>query len=109
VEPGAGGARLQGKQRVTLAPGSMAARIFGRPEIEEHFHCSYGLNPRYQPLFDGGALWISGVGDSGEARVVELRGAGFFIGTLFLPQLRPTAEGPHPLISAFLAHLFTSA
>ena len=109
MEPGAGGARLQGKQRVTLAPGSMAARVFGAPEIEEHFHCSYGLNPRYQPLFDGGALWISGVGDSGEARVVELRGAPFFIGTLFLPQLRPASDGPHPLMRAFLAHLLTQA
>jgi CTP synthase (UTP-ammonia lyase) len=92
-----------------LAPGSMAARVFGGTEIEEDFECSYGLDPRYQPLFDDGALWISGVGESGEARVLELRGAGFFIGTLFLPQLRPAADGPHPLIRAFLAHLLTPA
>lgn len=90
---------------MTLQRDSLAYRIYGRREIEEAFHCSYGLNPDFQPLFDGADLRIVGTGVEGEARVVELAGAPFFIGTLFLPQMRPTADGPHPLIMAYLRHV----
>ena len=46
---------------------------------------------------------ISGVGSEGEARIVELPAHPFFIGTLFLPQARSTADRPHPLIAGFTA------
>ena len=39
----------------------------------------------------------------GDVRVVELPEHPFFIATLFVPQLRSTAERPHPLITAFVA------
>lgn len=87
---------------MTLREGSLAHRIYGRTQVEEAFACSYGLNPAYQPLFERGDLRITGVGDDGEARVVELAGAPFFIGTQYLPQMRPADEGPHPLIVAYL-------
>ncbi len=93
---------------VTLVPGSLASRIYGADTVEEEFHCNYGLNPDYQHLFESGPLAITGAGDQGEARIVELAGADFFIATLFLPQMRPASEGPHPLITAFLAHILTS-
>ncbi|HYM15794.1 MAG TPA: hypothetical protein VEZ14_09555 [Dehalococcoidia bacterium] len=98
-----GGTRLQGKLRVTIARDSLAFRILGVTRIEEEYHCNYELNPEYQPLFEGSGLRITGTGESGEARVVELAGAPFFLATLFQPQRRPKAEGPHPLITAFLA------
>lgn len=87
---------------VHLTPGSQAARIYGATEVLEEFHCSFGLDPAYQALFEGGPLRITGVGDEGEARVVELDGAGFFIGTLFMPQIAVAAGEPHPLIDAFV-------
>jgi len=108
MDAGTPGPRLEGKLRVTLLRDSLASRIYGRHEIEESFHCSYGLNPDFQPLFDGANLRIVGTGEAGEARVVELAGAPFFLGTLFLPQMRPAAEGPHPLIAAYLAHVLRS-
>ena len=43
-----------------------------------------------------------GVGDAGEARVVELVGGQFFIGTLYLPQLGALEAGASPLIDAFV-------
>ncbi len=86
-------------------PSSQAYRIYGRKEVEEEFQCSYGLNPNFQPLFERSALRIVGTGDEGEARVVELQGADFFIGTLFMPQLRPLDAGPHPLIRAFVSEV----
>ena len=100
--PPAGGPRVSGAHPVRLTPGSRVASIMGATSIEERFSCSYGLNPAYQPLFEGSALAITGTGPDGEARVVERAGHPFFIGTLFLPQLREPEEPLHPLIRAFV-------
>jgi len=99
-EPGV--PRLRGKQRVRLAPGSLAARVYGASETFAEFHCSNELNRRYQPLFERSNLRVSGVGDEGEARVVELAGAAFYVATLYLPQLAVAQGEPDPLIDAFL-------
>ena len=94
--------RLDGRMPVHLAPGSEAARIYGATEAREEFHCSFGLDPEYQHLFEGGPLRITGNGEAGEARILELEGAEFYIGTLFMPQLAVTAGKGHPLVDAFV-------
>jgi CTP synthase (UTP-ammonia lyase) len=94
---------------VHLTPGSQAARIYGATEAREEFHCSFGLDPEYQPLFDGGPMRITGHGEAGEARILEydavhpeVSKGEFYIGTLFMPQLAVTADVSHPLVDAFV-------
>ena len=103
---------LAGKTlRVDLAPGSQARRIYGRDQIEEIYHCSYGLDPAYRQQLESAGLRVTGVEASsaeagaesvGEARIVELPMHPFFIGALFVPQMRSTPQQPHPLIEAFV-------
>ena len=50
---------------------------------------------------------IGAVGENQEARIIELDGMRFFIGTLFLPQLSSSEGGPHPLIATFLKTILT--
>jgi CTP synthase (UTP-ammonia lyase) len=95
------GPRLHGKQRVWLQTGSLAHRVYGTEVVEEEFRCSNELNAEFQPLFERSDLRVVGVGERGEARVVELRTAHFFIGTLFLPQMA-AVDAPHPLIDAYV-------
>lgn len=102
VPPAPGAPRLDGRIPVRLKAGSRAAAIYGVTEAREEFHCSFGLDPKHQPLFERGPLRITGHGESGEARIVELDGAAFYIGTLFMPQLAVTPTVSHPLIEAFL-------
>jgi CTP synthase (UTP-ammonia lyase) len=45
---------------------------------------------------------VSGLGDEGEIRIVELPGQ-FFLATLFLPQTRSAAGALHPLLAGFAA------
>ncbi len=45
---------------------------------------------------------ITGVDVNGEARVVELAGHPFFVGTLFQPERTALAGVAHPLIMAYL-------
>lgn len=87
---------------VNLVAGSRTAGIYGATEAREEFHCSFGLDPEYNRLFEDGPLHITGRGEAGEARIVEQEGAAFYIGTLFMPQLGVTATEPHPLVDAFL-------
>jgi len=102
VVPEPGAPRLKGKQRVRLMPGSLAAHVYGTTETFAEFHCSNELNRRYQPLFERSELHVSGVGDEGEARVVELEGAAFYVATLYLPQLEAAQGEPDPLIDAYV-------
>jgi len=44
---------------------------------------------------------VSGVGETGEMRIVELPEHPFFLATLFLPQARSTASRPHPLLVGY--------
>jgi len=112
-----GAPSLSGALRLSLTPGSLAARVYGADEAAERFGCNYELNPAFQERFDAsglrvtargdrlrrpGALWASNRQATGEARMVELPTHRFFVATLFLPQYNSTPKRPHPLIAAFL-------
>jgi CTP synthase (UTP-ammonia lyase) len=46
---------------------------------------------------------VSGLGEDGEIRIVELPDHPFFLATLFLPQARSTSATPHPLLRGYAA------
>jgi CTP synthase (UTP-ammonia lyase) len=86
-----------------LDEGTRIAGIYGRREIEETYHCRYGLNPRFEHLLGGSDLRISARDETGEARVFELTTHLFFICTLYQPERAALAGRNHPLIHAFVA------
>ena len=88
--------------RIQLQPDSQARAIYGRSEISEPFNCGFGLNPEHEQLFRNTKLKITGTGDDGNARVVELEDHPFFIATLFQPERSAFNGVSHPLIAAFL-------
>jgi CTP synthase (UTP-ammonia lyase) len=90
------------ESRIHLSAASRACAIYGRAEISEPFNCGFGLNPQHHQLFCKTALKITGVGDDGVARIVELDGHPFFIATLFQPERSAFNHAPHPLITAFV-------
>jgi CTP synthase (UTP-ammonia lyase) len=47
-------------------------------------------------------LKVSGLDSDHEIRIVELVDHPFFIGTLFVPQMRSTLEQIHPILSGFV-------
>ena len=93
---------LSGKLKIKVHLNSRAFAIYQRREIEEEFTCNYELNPTFQSTMAAGGLRIAGLGENGEARIVELEDRHFFVATLFLPQLTSTKGKPHPLITAYL-------
>ena len=81
--------------------GTRTAELYGTTEAIEDYYCNYGVNPEYQRRLEERGLRVSGVGDEGEIRIVELSDHPFFLGTLFLPQARSTRAHPHPLLRGY--------
>jgi CTP synthase (UTP-ammonia lyase) len=96
------GPMLAGNMKVTLGPESRVSRVCGELEIWEEHGCSFNLNPDFRRSFQAKGLRIVGHGEDGEARVIELDGHRFFVGTLFLPQFGSEEGRPHPIINAYL-------
>jgi CTP synthase (UTP-ammonia lyase) len=91
------------RQRVIVVAGTRAAKLYGADAAVEDYRCRYGVNPEYHaPLRDAG-LALSGFGEDGELRIVELPDHPFFLATLFVPQMTSTPERPHPLLVGFAA------
>jgi CTP synthase (UTP-ammonia lyase) len=92
-----------GKLKVRLAPESLTHSIFQTLEIEEEFFCNFELDPVYQQALERTGLRVTGTGEQGEARIVEIPSHRCFLATAFLPQLASMEGRPHPSIGAYLA------
>jgi CTP synthase (UTP-ammonia lyase) len=90
---------------VRLVAGTAAARLYGVEAATEAYYCNYGVNADYLKRLEDGGLRVSGLGDEGEVRLVELPDHPFFMATLFLPQARSTRANPHPVLGGFAAAL----
>jgi CTP synthase (UTP-ammonia lyase) len=90
------------EMELTFSSGSLVAEIYGAISAIEQYYCNFGVNPDYVSRLKSGSLKITGSDSEGEIRVIELSGHPFFVGTLFVPQARSTADQPHPLVTAFM-------
>ena len=88
---------------LTFVPDSRVAECYRAQTATEPYYCNFGVNPQKVGLLKSGALRVSGSDQEGEVRVIELPDHPFFIGTLFVPQVRSRADRPHPLVTAFIA------
>jgi CTP synthase (UTP-ammonia lyase) len=86
---------------VSIVPGTRAAALYGVSEAMEEYYCNYGVSPDYVDRLRAAGLRVSGVGEGGELRIVELPDHPYFVATLFLPQARGTAASPHPLLRGY--------
>ncbi|MBW7457320.1 hypothetical protein ACFOLF_01210 [Paenibacillus sepulcri] len=90
--------------KVIIMKTSRVYDIYQTEEVTEPFRCSFGLNAAYITELENAGLLITGSDSSGEPRVIEMPEHPFYIGTLFVPQLRSTPVSPHCLVDAFLEH-----
>jgi len=87
---------------IHIEPRTRLQRIYGTDRATEGYHCSYGLNPQFEPLLSDSPLIVSARDDAGEVRAVELDGHPFYIATLFQPERAALRGERHPLIHAFV-------
>jgi CTP synthase (UTP-ammonia lyase) len=89
------------ESEVWIEPGTLTAAAMGAGLSTERYFCRYGVARSYEAALTDGGLVISGRDGGGEARVVELPGHPFLVGTLFQPELSSDETWIHPLIRAF--------
>jgi len=89
------------EQPVTIVPRTRAAALYGVDTAVEDYRCNYGVNSDYHAALQQAGLRLSGFGEDGELRIVEISTHPFFLATLFLPQMRSNLGTPHPLLAGF--------
>jgi CTP synthase (UTP-ammonia lyase) len=88
--------------RVHFIEGTHIRKAYGTKDSIEEYHCSFGLNPKYQRLLEGSQFWVAATDDQHDIRAFELDDHPFFVATLFQPEMRCLSEGAcSPLVNAF--------
>jgi CTP synthase len=87
---------------IDLAPGSLIAKAYGKSEIEEGYHCRYGISAQFTAELEHQTLKATGWDRQGEIRAVELTDHPFFVGTLFQHERNALKDKSSPLVEALL-------
>lgn len=98
-----GAPKLSGGLRIRLEPGTCVRALYGVEAIEEEYFCNYEVNPDFRERIEGSDLRITGVGNDGEIRVVELPAHRFYLATLFQPQRSSRPGAPNPAVMGFVS------
>ena len=98
-----GGTMRLGAYACKLVPGTLAAKIYGQPVVQERHRHRYEFNDSYRSAFEESGMVISGTNpDTGLVEIVEIPSHPFFIGTQFHPEFKSTPEQPQPIFAAFV-------
>ena len=98
-----GGTMRLGSYRCALKPGSLAARAYGKAEIEERHRHRYEFNNKYAAQLQSRGLVLSGrcVGRD-LVEIIELPDHPWFLAVQFHPELKSRPYEPHPLFVDFV-------
>jgi CTP synthase len=98
-----GGSMRLGGQNCRLEPGSLARRVYGRPQIRERHRHRYEFNNRYLDLLQDSGLRFCGWSLDGRlVEMVELPDHPWFIACQFHPEFTSTPRDGHPLFRGFI-------
>ena len=98
-----GGTMRLGSYPATLAGNSVAASIYGRPDINERHRHRYEVNIHYREKLEEGGLLFSGMSPDGVLpEIVERPDHPWFVGVQFHPELKSKPFDPHPLFRSFI-------
>ncbi len=99
-----GGTMRLGVYPCKLKPGTLAASLYGKAQVEERHRHRYELNPKYRRALESKGLRISGeYVERRLAEIVELPTHPFFIAVQFHPEFKSRPLRAHPLFKGFIA------
>ena len=98
-----GGTMRLGQYPCELAPGSLAARIYGTTTISERHRHRYEFNCLYEKTLTEKGLVISGKSPDGKfVEIAELPGHPWYVAVQFHPEFKSKPLKPHPLFASFV-------
>lgn len=103
-----GGSMRLGAYACTLGAGSLAARAYGRPTIEERHRHRYEFNNSYRETMTAKGLQITGSSPDGSlVEIVEITDNPWYLGCQFHPEFKSRPTAPHPLFAGFIGAALT--
>ncbi len=99
-----GGTMRLGIYPCTLVEGSIAARAYGRPDVQERHRHRLELNNAFREELESVGLWPTGLSPDGRlVEIMELADQRFMVGVQFHPEFLSRPDRPHPLFREFIA------
>ncbi|MGI8497054.1 MAG: CTP synthase [Gemmatimonadaceae bacterium] len=99
-----GGTMRLGAYPCRLRPGSLAAEMYGLPDISERHRHRYEFANAYRDLFTAHGMRFSGISPDGSlVEIIELPEHPWYVGCQFHPELKSRPTRPHPLFAGFIA------
>jgi len=98
-----GGTMRLGSYRCALKEGSLAARAYGRREVDERHRHRYEFNNKFAAQLQSRGLVLSGKCVGRElVEIIELPDHPWFLAVQFHPELKSRPHEPHPLFVDFV-------
>lgn len=98
-----GGTMRLGAYPCELVEGSLAYRIYGKPQISERHRHRWEFNNNYLEQFEQAGMRASGKNPGTNlVEIIELPNHPFFIGVQYHPELKSTVENPQPIFVHFV-------
>ncbi len=98
-----GGTMRLGEIPIKIEEGSLAVRIYGKPEVGERHRHRYEVNPAYVERLEKSGIRFSAKSDSGRRmEILELPGHFHFLATQFHPEFKSRPQRPAPVFTAFV-------
>jgi len=86
-----------------LQPGSIAARAYQQPVVEERHRHRFEFNNAFRQAFEAHGMRLSGISpDNRLVEITELADHPYMLGTQFHPEFLSRPTKPHPLFLGFL-------
>ena len=102
-----GGTMRLGAYPCRLVPNTLAARVYGVPQISERHRHRYEVNNAYRDILAERGLRVSGLSpDHLLVEIIELEDHPWFLATQFHPELKSRPTRPHPLFASFIGAAF---
>jgi CTP synthase len=98
-----GGTMRLGLYPCRLKPDSLAAKAYGKEEVQERHRHRFEFNNKFRDDFEKNGMVFSGLSPDGKlVEIVELQGHPFMLSTQFHPEFLSRPNRPHPLFVAFV-------
>jgi CTP synthase len=98
-----GGTMRLGAYPCRLKPGSLAAEMYGVPEVSERHRHRYEFSNAYREQFIANGMVLSGLSPDGSlVEIIELPDHPWYVGCQFHPELKSRPTRPHPLFAGFI-------